>query len=123
MRITVTKPIVLDAENRPNQAGEILRDLFFDQVDGECGCYSTFNLRDGVKELSDTAVHISDDYCDEGLVWHRAELEVSGIRIEMAYFWDGDGTLKFTFPDGSSLEHWDCKNDYKWTYHETPKHD
>ena len=109
---------LVDVNDNPNAAGEYLRGLFFDQSDGKYGCYSTFNLNNGVLKLPDETIVISDeetdpyDWYDDNWTWTKAELN----GIVMRYHWDGDGTLEFILPDGSMLSNDDCKKDYNWAY-------
>ncbi len=106
MKFTISLTIDTD---RADMAGEALRELFFDQRDDEVGCYSTFKLNGDVRELPDFKE-------DKWTTWHRAELRIAaGMLVQMAYYWDGDGDLKFTFPDGTVVENTDCKKDHGWT--------
>lgn len=94
----------------PNLLGELLRDKFFDQDDmeGSVGCYTTFKLRPDVKELPDMP-NEEEPSCP----WHCAELYLNDIRVEMSYYWEGDGTLMFVLPD-CIISNDDCKKDYGW---------
>ena len=95
----------------PNLVGEILRDRFFKQNRelGIFGCYTTFNLRDDVVKLEDE-VNLEYGYENEGVKVTCAKLD----DIVMKYFWCGDGTLTFHFPNGEILENDDCKKDHGW---------
>lgn len=120
------------ARQNPNLIGELLRDKFFAQdrigPNYSFGCYSTFEYRKGVEILSqepvpeyrldeednEAAKLFSDEKCD--YFYNVAKLE----EITCKWYWDGDGTLLFVFPDGSTLENSDCKKDYNWNF--SPKH-
>jgi uncharacterized protein (TIGR02996 family) len=112
------------------KAGETLRDAFFDQnpkgkKKGEfiLGCYRTMDFRPGVKRLPN---HIEREWEEpwydvdgrlrEGFwnetTWKRARLD----DFEMGWFWDGDGTLAFSWPNGDWLINTDCKKVYHWKW-------
>ena len=105
MRITID----LDSFSSPDLVGEVLRDRFFlqDQSQHLYGCYSTFKLRQEVQSLPPEPV---ED--DPSMVWTRAERD----GILMRYYWDGDGTLEFVFPDGARVRNTDCKKDHAWEW-------
>lgn len=109
--------------NNENQLGEALRNEFFQQdlregafgqVVPSFGCYSTFELRDGVEELPDEDVYNGDEI-DEYNVWTCAKKIIQGKEVKMRYYWDGDGTLQFILPRGWVLENTDCKKNNHWT--------
>lgn len=125
------------ARQNPNLIGELLRDKFFAQdrigPNYSFGCYSTFEYREGVEILSqepvpeyrpdndgveisenDIAKLFADEKCD--YFYKVAKLE----EITCKWYWDGDGTLLFVFPDGSTLENSDCKKDYNWNFSPNP---
>ena len=101
---------------RPSVFGECLRHLFFEQDEGY-GCYSTFDVRDGVKSLPDEPVYFEDEDDEPIYIYKCFEAEVEGLGVvKMAYYWDGDGTLEFRLPDGKELINSDCKKDYTWEF-------
>lgn len=92
--------ITLDVEvigDHANVIGESLRRYFFDQSDGQLGCYSTFKINDWVEELPSK----------DG--WSR--LQAGDILAE--YRWDEKGRVRFLFGD-HSLENPDCENREAW---------
>lgn len=114
--LTVLEHYINVAE-QPDEAGEFLRGVFFNQSTGKYGCYSTFELNPGVEELPDETVTLSEntspnDWYNDSWTWTRAQFN----DIIMRYYWDGDGMLEFLLPDGSILSNDDCKKDYGWTY-------
>lgn len=101
MQITIDTNEIQDT----NALGEILRDAFFDQRGyAEVGCYTTFDLREDVEFLGYTTY--DGEKCP---VYQKQD-------IKMTFYWDGDGTLAFRFPDGSLLENSDCKKDHEWRW-------
>lgn len=103
--------VELDPVQDPDAVGEMLRAKFFVQDPQKLsfGCYSSFELQPGVRELPETpAVDCEEDR----LMWHNATLD----GIVMSWYWDGDGVLKFTLPDGSYLINTDCKKPYDWYF-------
>ena len=106
--------------DQPNALGEALREVFFDMSDGSFGCYSTFDLAEGVVPLPESPVceghaEHTDDECWEGSrMWTRAEKDFSEGRVEMRYYWDGYGVLEFIFGDGTILANGDCKKSHYW---------
>lgn len=105
--------LLLPIINDPNCLGEVLRDKFFAQIrTGDIfkqtfGCYDCFEYRNDVISLP--------DILDENLEcsWHCAKLD----DIEMRYYWDGDGTLEFIFPNGDILSNDDCKKNNRWKWY------
>ena len=110
---TITISDVFDVEEYPDTAGEYLRSVFFDQGPlnnrTALGCYSTFELRHGIETLPDEPVHTGYNF---DLNWRCFRDPVTGVK--MRYYWDGDGVLQFTFPDGLVLYNNDCKKTYCW---------
>lgn len=99
--------ITLDTDNYPEFFGEYLRNEFFDQSKG-FGCYSTFETRSGV-------IRLSDQYDpEEEITWQCFRKTINDVDVDMKYYWDGDGTLCFNFPDGSGLFNNDCKKSSTW---------
>ena len=96
----------------PNAMGELLRAMFFRDHDGEnhVGGYTTMDWADKVRPLERILVDPEDE--EFPMYWTRGELE----GIECRWYWDGDGTLEFEFPDGGILSNTDCKKDYRWDY-------
>lgn len=102
-------------EAHPDELGEALRNEFFNQDTGNFGCYSTFELRDGIEELPQELFdHDWGDYKIKINVFRKI---IDRKKVIMKYWWDGDGTLEFHFEDGSYLYNGDCKKDYVWEYH------
>lgn len=100
-------------EDHPNELGEALRNEFFNQDSGGFGCYSTFEVRPGVLFSGIYPTFMDREISVETRVYTK---KVSGIEVTMQFWWDGDGTLEFHFPDGSYLYNGDCKKDYVWQY-------
>lgn len=96
--------------------GEFLRKKFWPEG---YGCYTNFEFGPEVKLLEPRVETLEDNFWGEGetykVTWTRAEWQ--GITCE--YYWDGDGFLKFIFPDGSSISNSDCKKDSYWLWDET----
>ena len=101
----------LNPRDNPNDLGEYLRNEFFNQDKGEYGCYSTFEIRSGVKKLPSESIEY--EYKLEYFVFEKIVLN---SKVIMKYFWDGDGTLEFHFDDETYLYNGDCKKDYRWVY-------
>ena len=110
----------LSAKRFPNSIGEYLRDQFFNQDNGELGCYSTFDIRNDVFQLPDEREDINDSEIDEfefQEVYKCFEKNVDGNHVVMRYCWDeGDGTLEFVFDNGDGLINTDCKKIHDWEY-------
>ena len=108
--------IEIDTEcDPPCVIGEALRGIFFDQHSGEYGGYTTFEYNAGIEKLPDEDSFYRTGWNNEEKVdftWCRAQW--NGIICR--YYWDGDGTLEFIFPDRRTLENTDCKKDYKWKW-------
>lgn len=103
----------IDTEVDPPRAvGEYLRSRFWDQTEGKYGCYSTFTYCPDVEELPDEPEPSSDPDWYDDIVWHCAQW--NGIKCR--WYWDGDGMIEFTFPDGRVLRNSDCKKDYEWEW-------
>lgn len=106
--------IEISPEKNPDAVGEYLRSTFFDEGKNQgLGCYSAFGWDIKVKVLP--ALMGRED---ESEIWTCGELEVPEGKIECRYYWDGDGTLVFIFPDGSRLTNNDCKKCHDWIYDE-----
>lgn len=101
-------------EEHTDELGEALRNEFFNQDDGNYGCYSTFELRDGIEELPSEIV--DNDWGDYEIKCSVFSKTINDKKVIMKYWWDGDGTLEFHFEDGSYLYNGDCKKDYVWEY-------
>lgn len=104
-------------ESDPNLTGETLREITFDQNlrKGTRGCYSTFDVREGCEKLNDEVVYLpSDPLENEDFYWTRYRFWLGAYAVVMRWYWDGDGTLEFIFPDNSVLFNDDCKCDYTW---------
>lgn len=118
--------ILANPQSNPDMVGELLRQEFFKEEYEtylgkkyrKTGCYSTFNLAEGVEELPDEPV--DPNYPSDG-TYHVSKKIVDGRVVIMKYWWDGDGTLEFHFEDGSLLCNNDCKKDHDWEcYGELP---
>lgn len=139
--------IAVTPEESPDAVGELLRSVFFDEkmvgsrFGGnlrETGCYTTFDWRKDVEELPPLVVRgeMGGKAPSHALKWTRGkkkfctgqslsrlnpkEDSVLYEEVECRWFWDGDGTLVFLFPDGSCLVNEDCKKDHGWEYLEEP---
>jgi hypothetical protein len=96
----------IDPATNPNLAGEVLRNMFFAQDERSYGCYSNFELREGICKL--------EPYYDK---WKEEWVQASNTDgITMRYRWDGDGCVKFLLPDGGLLVNYDCKKDSNWQF-------
>ena len=103
------------ATQNPNALGELLRNEFFNQDNGDLGCYSTFDLREdvtGIEEREITEEAGAEWEFKE--IWTIAHKIIDGKIVTMRYYWDGDGYLDFTFPGGFVLLNRDCKKTYNW---------
>jgi hypothetical protein len=115
----------------PCAVGEILRDLTF--VGEGYGCYSTFEVREDAREWTREQRRdywVAFGYDEKGEeVWdwtadEAADLgqgytyELDGYRIDVCWYWDGDGTLTFVVWRGGeilrSLYNGDCKKSNRW---------
>jgi len=102
------------AENNPDVAGELLRELFFDQSKkNTLGCYNTFELKEGLTTYQ-------EDMDDEK--WTVCIQHFDDLSIFMKYHWDGDGTLLFEhYPELDGDDDWglindDCKKTGNWEF-------
>jgi hypothetical protein len=113
-----------------NAVGELLRDVTF-TGDGY-GCYSTFEVRSDAREWHELertdywrARHAGEDDYIEELASEEAALgsgytyTFANHRIDVCWYWDGDGHLEFLVydPDGDPMRrlyNTDCKNAYHW---------
>lgn len=132
------------ASREPNAVGEALRALTFPGhgVNGGIGCYTDFDVRPDAAPLaeSDRAALVALAWCDLERLDPAAGLEISdeeaadiaednaraqgfefesgSLRVEVAWFWDGDGWLFFRVfgPEGFlyGVVNNDCKKDYNW---------
>lgn len=90
--------------------GEKLRMAFWPPTkDGDIGCYTNFIYSSSVYDIEQ----------DEDTHW--AKLLVDGIVIDLAWCWDGDGYITFTYTDPKSNHHVvlvndDCKKNHTWEY-------
>jgi len=113
--------ITVNPKGSPNEVGELLRREFFKEeyetFGGEkyrkLGCYSTFELAEGVVDLGTAPL---DNDWGANIKVHSAKKIIDGQEIRMEYWWDGDGDLSFYFPDGSMLSNTDCKKTNNWEY-------
>ena len=108
--MTTTKfKINLNPAAKPNVVGEMLRNIFFNEDDGNTGCYSTFQLRTEITPLPQEVI-------DDEIFTVASYKNDNNQEVIMKYHWDGDGMLLFKFEDGSVLVNDDCKKDYNWKY-------
>ena len=122
MEVQMKFKIDASPKDNPNMIGELLRNEFFKEEYEtylgkkyrKTGCYSTFNLAEGVEELPGEPV--DPNYPADG-TYTVSQKIIDGKKIVMKYWWDGDGTLEFHFEDGSLLCNGDCKKDYVWEYY------
>jgi hypothetical protein len=96
-------------------AGELLRDLFFDQK-GELGCYSTFDLKKGVVDAGRTPIQMvgPDEKIEDDNYYFYNKFVHFNTGIEMRYFWNGDGELIFILPNQTVFANTDCKKTHDW---------
>ena len=97
-------------KSNPNAVGELLRDSFWNQSDDRIGCYSSFDYNEDVESLPNER-KTDDQYT----LWSVAIWN----NIICRWYWDGDGTIEFTFSDGSILINTDCKKNYTWEWQDT----
>lgn len=108
----------------PNALGEMLRDITF--VGEGYGCYSDFDLLPEAVKLSKADREIfwrASKYEDPEEVAGMGEgciYSIGDYRIEMVYYWDGDGVLAFRVYKGlqilAHIENDDCKKNYRWEH-------
>ena len=98
--------------------GEELRELFFvSSREHDIGYYSTFDFDPRVKQLPDEALNdqdVTDTPYWSCYVFVDPSSKHNGTKFRG--FWDGDGVIEFTLPDGRILENWDCKKTYQWEW-------
>lgn len=122
-------PILIDI-NEVSDAdvlGELLRNLTF--APGGFGCYSTFDVRDGVTPVAELITE--DSWFFQAMVTHCGSKEYiqeffdgghlykfhGHNDLYVAWHWDGDGTLVFFFKDRFLLQNTDCKKSHGWGVH------
>jgi len=110
-----------------NVFGELLRNYGFAE---SYGCYSCFDLIDAFEQrpVTELPLHVQrlligtfdedgwydeDEWRDElqRIQYYRHQQEA----IEIAWHWDGDGTLYVRAGDKAALNN-DCKKDYRWEW-------
>lgn len=114
---------ILDIKD-PNELGETLRALTFP---GEgYGCYRNFDVREGATgwaEDAQRAFWTWLDHCDPGYVDECVQLGegydylLGGLLVNVAWYWDGDGTLAFGAWSGGARRvviNTDCKKSRHW---------
>lgn len=108
-----------------NGVGEVLRAITF--VGNGYGCYENFYVRSDATPWSDEHMeafirkvfpnHIDDLDCLEGAA-RGYTFQEGSLRIDVFWYWDGDGTLYFRVEDDGAtvqeLINTDCKHDDKW---------
>ena len=107
---------VLDSVYGIDAVAEYLRNEFFDQSKG-FGCYSSFDLRYGVFDITskcNTVLEVQEHHAKR---W----ITIAGMPhlVEMAYYWEGDGYLRFMISRPGKrpsiiLENRDCKKNHGW---------
>lgn len=130
--------IVLDTQKieDANDFGEALRKYSFKE---ETGCYSCFDLLDSfvkVKKHSKTFKFFSNillgsvyeyvyrNECDEKEAKKLLQEDMKRcvvyehrtFPVQIAWFWDGDGTLIIKEKDKIAINR-DCKKDYTWSWY------
>ena len=104
----------------PSAIGEHLRGLFFDQSDGDTGCYSTFDYNPTqqieCRPKEPILYEGGGFYGEHWTVAHYDGPDEQFIGTKMRYHWDGDGTLQFILPSGGVIENPDCKKNYVWEW-------
>lgn len=111
--------LVYDTDNDrdANALGEAFRNEFFNQDKGEFGCYSTFELRQGVfGERKQKETFDEDDEWRIEVEWTIAHKYIDNKFVTMRYYWDGDGYLSFDLPNGLTLANSDCKKNHGWYF-------
>lgn len=97
----------------PDILGELLRQLSF--TNEGYGCYENFNLR---KEFTPQDNEVAAKLIDDGYgetdedILEYAKSFTNGIW-NVAWYWDGDGTLVFWNEDFAVINE-DCKKEYGW---------
>jgi len=114
--------------------GEIARALTFPAQPEEMGCYGSFRVRpdatpspvDSIERVfrlwtsnQDANDPMVQEYLNQLRRISKAySFSESGVKIDCLWYWDGDGTLVYTFRtlDGRQriIENSDCKKDYCW---------
>lgn len=104
---------ILSLTQDANIVGELLRDKFFnqDRENGKFGCYSTFELNNGVVKLPD---EMNEEFVVKVIC---AKLD----DIVMKYWWEHDGDLSFYFLNGEILNNSDAKKSHGWQWLSTPE--
>ena len=134
MNENITKRLVDFTSKNPDVLGEFLRDYFFDQSENNLGCYSTFDVRDGIEKIPFDEEHFymlfgryPGDYVDPCFGFDDNEVLEHGsayydpkTNTTMCYYWDGDGSLAFklhTKPNKVLVVYNDdCKHKYGWEF-------
>lgn len=131
-RMTVFSDIVREVADKeiesPNYVGEALRSWAFV---GGYGCYSSFTLNDGfsIRPITQAIAErmlgrpfqpqvqsgFCGDWCDDEII-QRGTYAVHSNGAEIAWFWDGDGTLWFRVPGGLEVVNHDCKHCDEWEF-------
>ena len=135
------KEIIFNRSKKdPNILGETLREACFvpDKYGNDCGGYSTFDLTPDflrVEPMSDRGRAILDVMMAadlflemDGSLSPKEQYEeylqdspglqiFSNGDIDVAWYWDGDGTLLFISHElGMAVISNDCKKDYVWKF-------
>jgi len=120
--INLRDNILRYAIKNPDVMGEMYRDLTFDQdANGELGCYTTFELRDGWEKVESTlCLYYRTLLCG---CWAKTLFCESNIHayknpkynVLVAWIWDGDGSLLFSDNNLDKIYiNTDCKKTYDW---------
>lgn len=116
MKFQFTLVYDTDNDNHANVLGEMFRNEFFNQDEGEFGCYSTFELRPDVFDRRTEKEIIDEEGWHDEIEWTVASKYIDNKLITMRYYWDGDGYLSFVLPNGIVLANSDCKKSYRWEW-------
>lgn len=116
MEIIVNTQLLEDA----NDFGEALRKYCF--VGPGYGCYSSFDLRPEFQKKEPTEkVYLALFGRLDSDEWWNFEEEKKRVNyysngtVEVAWYWDGDGSLWFKEGNREAINH-DCKHDYEWKW-------
>lgn len=103
------KTINTQTTDDPNEFGEILREYCFNE---RYGCYSCFDLIEGFKEFDGIYLkELLDVYEDESITVYCYKYG----ELEIAWYWDGDGTLLIKEGNRIAINS-DCKKNYTWEW-------
>ena len=112
-----------------NDFGEALRGLCFIGNCEDTGCYTTFEVNEGLKEIKsgkiyneakkvihpDNTLHVYHLKITERHCSFDGHKIFDPYEVVCAWEWDGDGCLYFRFNDRKVINT-DCKCDYTWKW-------